>query len=476
MTAKQLAERHNTKGLGQSISHKRADESRHLIRERVKFQQVTVEVDGLRVAKRLILVYASVHPPMSTLNELKGLTASQRNTVLASFLGWTLDSFDFFIIVFVFRDIATEFKTDIPSVTATLFVTLAMRPLGALLFGIVADKFGRRPTLMINILFYSFVELLSGFAPTLTALIVLRALYGIAMGGEWGVGASLTMESIPPKSRGVVSGILQAGYPCGYLLAALLYGTSYHFLGWRGMFMVGAAPALLVFFIRRNVEESPTWREHAAQTSPAQGGMKGNWGLFVYVILLMTLFNSFSHGTQDIYPTFLQVQQKYPPPVVSAIAIIYNLGAIIGGLFFGTWSERIGRRRAIVIAALLALPIIPLWAFSNNVVLLTIGAFLIQFFVQGAWGVIPVHLNELSPNSVRGTFPGFAYQLGNLFASKNGTFQATMAVSFGNNYGLALGITAGIIAIAVAVVTALGPEAHGVRFTTEAQGGVAATI
>src|SRR5208337_4423024 len=409
------------------------------------------------------------------LHLLHELSPKQRSAVLASYLGWTLDAFDFFILVFVMDDIAKEFGTDVKEVTFAIFLTLAARPLGALVFGLAADRFGRRPVLMIDILSFSVLEFASGFAPSLGFLLILRTLFGVAMGGEWGVGASLTMESIPPKSRGVVSGILQAGYPCGYLLAALLYGTSYHFLGWRGMFMVGAAPALLVFFIRRNVEESPTWREHAAQTSPAQGGMKGNWGLFVYVILLMTLFNSFSHGTQDIYPTFLQVQQKFSPPVVSTIAVIYNLGAIFGGLFFGAYSEHVGRRRAIIIAALLALPVIPLWAFSNNVVLLTIGAFLIQFFVQGAWGVIPVHLNELSPNSVRGTFPGFAYQLGNLFASKNGTFQATMAVSFGNNYGLALGITAGIIAIAVAVVTALGPEAHGVRFTTEAQGGVAAT-
>ena len=405
---------------------------------------------------------------MSYLNALKELTPNQRNVVLSCFLGWTLDSFDFFIIVFVFRDIANEFKTDIPSVTATLFVTLAMRPLGAFLFGIAADRFGRRPTLMVNILFYSFVELLSGFAPTLTVLIILRALYGIAMGGEWGIGASLTMESIPPKTRGSVSGILQAGYPTGYLLAAILYGSAFHFLGWRGMFMVGVLPALLVLFIRKNVEESPAWQERRAQPTEPRGTIKGNWGLFLYVILLMTLFNSFSHGTQDIYPTFLQVQQKFSPPVVSTIAVIYNLGAIFGGLFFGAYSEHVGRRRAIIIAALLALPVIPLWAFSNNVVLLTIGAFLIQFFVQGAWGVIPVHLNELSPNSVRGTFPGFAYQLGNLFASKNGTLQASMAVSFGNNYGLALGITAGVVAALVAVVTACGPEAHGVKFGAEA--------
>ena len=405
---------------------------------------------------------------MQILKDLRDLTPNQRNAVLASFLGWTLDAFDFFIIVFVLKDIAKEFKADIPSVTATLFLTLAMRPLGALLFGIVADRFGRRPTLMIDILFYSIVEFLSGFAPSLTALIILRGLYGIAMGGEWGVGASLTMETIPAKTRGIVSGLLQAGYPSGYLLAAVLYGTSYHFLGWRGMFMVGALPAFLVLFIRRNVEESPAWKLRRGRPVPIGGGIgatiKGRWKLFIYVIVLMTAFNSFSHGTQDIYPTFLQVQQKYPTQIVSTIAVIYNLGAILGGLVFGAFSEHIGRRRAIVIAALLTLPVIPLWTFSNNVVLLSIGAFLIQFFVQGAWGVIPVHLNELSPDSTRGTFPGFTYQLGNFFASKNATIQTTLAVSFGNNYGLALAITAGVVAIAVSAVTALGPEARGVKF------------
>jgi SHS family lactate transporter-like MFS transporter len=401
---------------------------------------------------------------MSILRDLRDLTPNQRNAVLASFLGWTLDAFDFFIIVFVLKDIAKEFKVDIPSVTATLFITLAMRPLGAFLFGIMADRFGRRPTLMLNITFYSVVEFLSGFAPSLTALIILRGLYGIAMGGEWGVGAALTMETIPPRTRGIVSGLLQAGYPSGYLLAAVLYGTAYHFLGWRGMFMVGALPALLVLFIRRNVEESPAWQQRSAQSNGMGATLRGRWKLFIYVIVLMAAFNSFSHGTQDIYPTFLQVQQKYPPEIVSTIAIIYNLGAILGGLTFGAFSEHIGRRRTIVIAALLTLPIIPLWTLANNVVLLSIGAFLIQFFVQGAWGVIPVHLNELSPDSVRGTFPGFTYQLGNLLASKNGTIQATLAVSFGNNYGLALAITAAIVAIAVSVVAALGPEARGVKF------------
>jgi SHS family lactate transporter-like MFS transporter len=401
---------------------------------------------------------------MRILRALKDLTPNQRNAVLASFLGWTLDAFDFFIIVFVLKDIAKEFKADIPAVTATLFLTLAMRPLGAFLFGIVADRFGRRPTLMIDIMFYSVVELLSGFAPSLAALVILRGLYGIAMGGEWGVGASLTMETIPAKTRGIVSGLLQAGYPTGYLLAAVLFGTCYHFLGWRGMFMVGALPVFLVLFIRRNVEESPAWQHRSGPQTGMGATIKANWKLFIYVIVLMTAFNSFSHGTQDIYPTFLQVQHKYPPEIVSTIAVIYNVGAILGGLVFGAFSEHLGRRRAIVIAALLTLPVIPLWAFSNNVILLSIGAFLIQFFVQGAWGVIPVHLNELSPHSVRGTFPGFTYQLGNFFASKNATIQTTLAVSLGNNFGFVLAITAATVAIAVVAVAGLGPEARGVRF------------
>ena len=284
---------------------------------------------------------------MPILSDLRDLTPNQRNAILASFLGWTLDAFDFFIIVFVLKDIAKEFKVDIPSVTATLFITLAMRPLGAFLFGMAADRFGRRPTLMLNITFYSVVEFLSGFAPSLNALIILRGLYGIAMGGEWGVGAALTMETIPAKTRGIVSGLLQAGYPSGYLLAAVLYGTAYHFLGWRGMFMVGALPALLVLFIRSNVEESPAWQQRSAQPIGMGATLRGRWKLFIYVIVLMTAFNSFSHGTQDIYPTFLQLQQKYPPEVVSTIAIIYNLGAILGGLTFGAFSEHIGRRRAI---------------------------------------------------------------------------------------------------------------------------------
>jgi MFS transporter, SHS family, lactate transporter len=400
---------------------------------------------------------------------LSGWTTVQKHVVAASFLGWTLDAFDFFLLVFVLKDIAAEFHTDISDVTFAILLTLAMRPIGAFIFGRAADRFGRRPTLMVDIVLYSVLEFASGFAPNLTVLLILRALYGVAMGGEWGVGASLTMETIPPHARGFVSGLLQSGYPTGYFLASIVYGALFSYIGWRGMFMVGVIPALLVLYIRRTVPESPSWsRQAAAERGSTWTVLQSHWRLGIYAVVLMTAFNFFSHGTQDLYPTFLQLEHKMSPHAVGIIAVVYNIGAICGGIFFGTLSERFGRRRCIVISALLSLPVIPLWAFSGSPVLLAIGAFLMQFFVQGAWGIVPVHLNELSPDTARGTFPGFVYQLGNLFASINATLQAAIATHFGGNYGLALAIVAGTVALIIAVLTAIGTEAKGIVFARPA--------
>ncbi|PYM34220.1 MAG: MFS transporter [Candidatus Rokuibacteriota bacterium] len=393
-------------------------------------------------------------------------TREQRSVVIASFLGWTLDAFDFFLLVFVLKDIAQEFNTAISEVTFAILLTLVMRPIGAFLFGRAADRWGRRPTLMVDVLLYSFIEFASGFSPSLTVLLVLRALYGVAMGGEWGVGASLTMESIPPHARGFVSGLLQSGYPTGYFLASIVYGLLFPTIGWRGMFMVGVLPALLVLYIRRRVPESPGWDRAAAARSSTVSILRSHWRLGVYAVVLMAAFNFFSHGTQDLYPTFLQVQHALSPHAVGTIAAIYNVGAILGGILCGSLSERIGRRRMIVIAALLSLPVLPLWAFSTRPVLLALGAFLMQVLVQGAWGVIPVHLNELSPDAARGTFPGLVYQLGNLLASANATIQVALAAHFGGNYGLALALVAGSVAIIIAVLTSLGVEAKGVAFGT----------
>jgi len=402
---------------------------------------------------------------MEFLGRFRRLTATQRNTFIACYLGWTLDAFDFFILVFCVSALAAEFHLKASEVLEANFLTLAMRPLGAFLFGVVADRFGRRPTLMINIIAFSVLELGSAFAPSFKIFLITRALFGVAMGGEWGVGAALTFETLPTEGRGFFSGLLQQGYAMGYLLASLVYGVAFVYVGWRGMFVIGALPAFVVIYIRAKVKESPAWL--AGQVSrKAESRLRkdivSNIGLFLFLVLLMFAFNSFSHGTQDIYPTFLQANLEFPPRTVSTIAIIYNVGALLGGILFGTFSERIGRRRAIVIAALLAIPVIPLWAYSRSVPLLALGGFLMQFMVQGAWGVIPAHLNELSPPAVRGTLPGFAYQLGNLLSSRNSVIQAKVAERhYGGDYAPVLAWTVLLVASLVAIVTWSGQERRG---------------
>ena len=415
---------------------------------------------------------------MSLLTQMRALTPDQRSAFLASFLGWTLDAFDFFVLVFVLKDVAKTFHTDKTHVAFAIMLTLALRPVGAFLFGLAADRYGRRTPLMIDVVLFSVFELLSGFAPTLTWFLVLRALFGIAMGGEWGLGASLAMETIPAKTRGALSGLLQEGYVVGYLLAAVVYRFVAPSLGWRWMFFVGVLPALLSLFIRAKVKESPAWKQQQVQ----QGGAKQerlSFGetvrrhgrLFLYLVVLMTGFNFLSHGTQDLYPTFLQVQHRLPPATVSTIAILYNIGALCGGIFFGSLSQRLGRRKAIVLACLCALPVIPLWAFSHNLALLTLGAFLMQFCVQGAWGIIPAHLTELAPAALRGTLPGLAYQLGNLIASVNGPLQTRLAERHGDNYGLAMAGVLTVALVLVPVVAGLGPEACDTNFRADSSVG-----
>src|SRR3954462_14895085 len=406
---------------------------------------------------------------MSLIADLKSLEPSRRSAIWASYLGWTLDAFDYFLMVFMFSAIAKEFGTDVKAVSEAVFLTLAARPVGAFLFGWLAERFGRRPVLMADIILFSLFEFASGFAPSLASLLVLRFLFGIAMGGEWGLGASLVMESIPPKLRGPVSGLLQSGYPSGYFVASLVYFLLFDTIGWRGMFMVGVAPALLVLLIRIHVKESPVFeaRRGKPHVNPVKELFR-HWKIALYLVLLMTAFNFLSHGTQDLYPTFLQKQHHFDTHTVGILAAVMNVGAIVGGIGFGIWSERLGRKRAIIIASLLALPVIPLWAFSATPALLALGAFLIQVAVQGAWGIIPVHLNELSPAMARGLFPGFAYQLGNLIASRNGPFQAWYAAQHGGNYGLALALVAGTTAVVIAIWTAIGPERKSVDFNAEA--------
>lgn len=403
---------------------------------------------------------------MTLVAELRALDHTQRHTVAAAFLGWTLDAFDYFLLVMVLPAVAQTFHVPIKDVAIALLLTLAFRPVGALLFGRLADRYGRQRILMIDVSLYSILGLACAFAPSLLVLLVLRALFGIAMGGEWGTGASLAMESIPPKSRGIVSGILQCGYPFGYLVCAAAYGLLFDTIGWRGMFMLSIVPALLVLYLRRRVPESPVF-ERRARAGVRRGlceTMRGHWWLFVYLVVTMTVFNAFSHGSQDLYPTFLKVQLHFDTHMVSLLTIILNLGALAGGLAFGHWSEHIGRRRAMAIASLLALPAIPLWSYGGSVLLLAIGAFWIQVAVQGAWGVVPVHLNELSPDDVRGTLPGFAYQLGNLLVAWGAYAMSAMAEAHANDYAAVQSIWIAVVAVLLTLLLWFGPEAHGVRF------------
>ncbi|HQT39895.1 MAG TPA: MFS transporter [Acidocella sp.] len=387
-----------------------------------------------------------------------------RNVVVAAFLGWTLDAFDFFILIFTFAAVAKEFGVSITSITFAITLTLATRAIGALIFGRLADKHGRKPILMLVIVLYSLFEALSGFAWSFSSFLVIRTLFGIAMGGEWGVGSSLAMETIPERWRGWVSGLLQAGYPTGYLLATLLFGFVYQYVGWRGMFFIGATPALLIFFINARVEESPAFEKiHSRPPVSLMRILQGNAKLVIYGVLMMTAFNFFSHGTQDIYPLlYLGKQMKFDHGTLTNIVIVYNIGAILGGICFGLLSQKIGRRWAIGLACTMSLCAVYFWSHGTSAVAIAIAAFVMQFAVQGAWGVVPAHLNELSPSEIRGVFPGFVYQLGNFIASFNTPIQAGIGASHGGDYGYALMLVASTVAVVLIILMIFGPEKRNV--------------
>ncbi|HZY98725.1 MAG TPA: MFS transporter [Candidatus Baltobacteraceae bacterium] len=417
------------------------------------------------------------------MSEVEGqghLSPAARRTFIASFLGWTLDAFDFFLLTFVVSKIAADFNTGIVGVAGAITLTLACRPLGALIFGWIADRYGRRTPLMVDIAFYSVIELLTAFSPNFMVFLVLRALYGVAMGGEWGLGAAMAMEALPAKRRGFFSGLLQEGYMVGYLLAAGGYFLVFHFAGqfhaenfaWRILFGIGVLPALLIFYIRSHVPESPTWLARRTPVIPSAAtegrlveGRISIWRqlpLFIYTVLFMAAMNFMSHGTQDLYATFLQVQHGFSTGVTSMLSMIAAIGAIIGGIAFGAVSQHIGRRPALMIATVLGVLCIPLWTFSHTIVLLGAGAFAIQFAVQGAWGIIPAHLNELSPGGSRGTFPGLTYQLGNLISAGAAQMEAAFAtrnfpLTNGTaDYGRAMAVISVILFATVFVFTAIG--------------------
>ena len=401
----------------------------------------------------------ATEPIVTTTRMTRAQRTNQRNAVLAGFLGWTLDALDFFLLTLVIDDVAKSFGRTRPDIAFTLTVTLAMRPLGAIIFGIMADRLGRRLPLMINVIFYAVISVLSGLAPSYQVFLLLRMLFGIGMGGEWGVGASLALESASPRLRGLLSGLLQEGYALGNLLSAIAFRLVYPWFnamypgnGWRLMFFLGGLPALLSLFIRARVKESDAWHEHKTDWATYRKSLPNYWRRFAYLVVLMTMMNFMSHGTQDMYPTMLGTL-GYTKARIADVTMLSGIGAILGGLAFGYYSDRSGRRRAIVV---------PFWIAGHSPWRILIGVFLMQFFVQGAWGVIPAHINELSPNHLRGFFPGFAYQLGVMFAASIPYVESALGERF--TYTQAMGGLVTVVFIVGFIVTASGPEAKGVSF------------
>jgi SHS family lactate transporter-like MFS transporter len=392
-----------------------------------------------------------------------GNSANARHAVLAGFLGWTLDAFDFFVVVFLFDTLAHQFGVPKKSIVLTVTATLAMRPVGALIFGLLSDRYGRRIPLMLNVLYFSLIEVLCGFSPNYTFFLIMRALFGIGMGGEWGVGASLVMEVAPVRWRGILSGILQSGYTCGYLLAAVAARFLLPAFGWRAMFWAGAAPALLALYIRTKVPESEAWKQHrVASTGEVLRIVAREWKRFAYLVVLMTFMMFLSHGTQDLYPDFLQEVHKLSAATRANVAIIYNCGAIVGAIIFGHFSQKAGRRKGMMAALGLVLLVIPLWALGQTLPVIILSAFLIQMGVQGAWGVIPVHLNELSADAARGLMPGLAYQLGILIAAPTNSIQYALRDRVGYQWAIA-----GFEIVTIAVLAVLlwqGKENHSRSF------------
>lgn len=389
-----------------------------------------------------------------------------RAALIAGFLGWTLDAFDFFLVGLSLTAIAAEFHKTDADIALSITLTLAFRPVGAFIFGLLADRYGRRLPLIIDLIFYSVIEVLSGLAPNYVTFLVLRALFGIGMGGEWGVGASLAMEKVPPRLRGILSGLLQEGYAAGYLLAACCYFFVFPRWGWRPMFFIGGLPALLAIFVRLRVKESEVWQKTKHESWGQLGrAIASHWKLFMYLVLLMMMMNFVSHGTQDLYPTLLKRAWHFGPRKVAAVTAFTMIGAIAGGILFGYLSDRAGRRKSMIIALICAMVIVPVWSLSPLLGLLLAGGFMMQFMVQGAWGIIPAHLTELSPDSVRGFLPGFAYQCGVLLAGSVAYIQAVFAAK--TSYPTTMALTALTVLIGAVIIVAVGREKRGIHFGAE---------
>ncbi|KAF8632039.1 hypothetical protein AX15_002083 [Amanita polypyramis BW_CC] len=419
---------------------------------------------------------------------LKSLTWLQWAHFFCGWLAWTCDSLDFFSVSLSVDALQAEFHESTKTITTAITLTLLLRSAGALIFGIISDRYGRKWPLVLNLIVVCVLELGAGFTQTFKQFLATRALFGIGMGGIWGLAASTALENLPVEARGLASGVLQQGYAVGYLFAACinLKLVPRAEKGWRSLFWCAAGISGFVAILRALLPESEVF-ERAKKAEQGRSStnktrvflkeskemLKRHWLLCIYAVLLMSGFNFLSHGSQDLYPKYLTASKGFSQRDATIATIIGNCGAISGGGIAGYISQYVGRRLTIVVFVIMIGAFIPLWIIPTSFSALSAGAFCVQFGVQGAWGVIPIQLAEMSPPAFRATFPGVAYQLGNMVSSASAQIEATGAAQQTTHdkngkvvpdYARVQGIFIGVVAAYVAIITILGPENHGSHF------------
>ncbi|KAK4067964.1 MFS H+ sugar transporter [Trichoderma simmonsii] len=447
--------------------------------------------DNMSAGTYLATRFSSLKPPMLNLPNpwklLRMLNRQQWAFFAIAFWAWTWDAFDFFTVSLTVADLAKQFDKQTTDITWGITLVLMFRSVGAILFGVAADRYGRKWPFIVNNLLFIALELGTGFCNTYKQFLACRALFGVAMGGLYGNAAATALEDCPEEARGIISGMLQQGYAFGYLLAAAfargLVNTTSH--GWRPLFWFGACPPVLFIAFRLMMPETQTYRERERMRIEAgqnrsndesvgkvfikegKVAVKRHWILLTYLVLLMAGFNFMSHGSQDLYPTMLTNQLGFSADKVTVTQVVANLGAMTGGTIVGFVSQSVGRRFSIIICCIVGGALLYPYTFVHDTSIMA-AAFFQQFCVQGAWGVIPIHLMELSPGAFRTFVVGTAYQLGNLVSSASSTIEARIGERFPlpptasgtkrYDYGKVICIFMGCVYAYVLILTFLGPE------------------
>ncbi|CAF1083392.1 unnamed protein product [Adineta steineri] len=461
----------------------------------------------MRVAKYLLTRFTTLKPPLivpeNPIKLLRMLNRRQAALFLVGFLAWTFDAFDFFAVTLNIIPIGKSYNRTTTDITWGITITLMLRAIGAIIFGIAGDRFGRKWPFIVNIVLYALIEIGTGFCRTYGQFIGLRAVFGIAMGGIYGNCAATALEDAPIAARGLLSGLLQQGYACGYLLAAAFNVaiTDHQRYGWRALFWFGGCPPLLVALWRVFLPETDAFlnvkkeREAIANanicTDPTikppssmrlflrtvRPALVEHWPMLIYLVLMMAGFNFLSHGSQDLYPTFLSSTLQFSHSLVTITTIVANIGAIIGGMTIGYFSSFFGRRLSILVVLIIGGLLIPAYLLPRDKTIM-VGAFFQQMCVQGAWGVVPIHLMELSPGQFRSFVVGTAYQLGNLISSASSTIEAKAGQQFpkksltpnSNNeeqydYGKVIIIFLSCVYVYLFIIIFLGPEKRNIDET-----------